>query len=261
MNRPLLCAALAASACLLGCGEDTSYMPLEQGSQWSYTVYDSAELPTHIEVVKPARVGRDMGWELKSPHLGPLTLIWEGGVLKTNLISGTSFDPPLPLLNTKAGFIEPGKDAQATKDRQLGIAQWSGRLMAAGQWHEAKARLTQTLLDKDDPDKKLARSKAEGCRVQLILEWGGQTREITTSFVKGRGIIRQTSKLAGKEGSVSMIYLSGPLRALGTPAQAGPKGEPEAPQGGQATPSEPQSTPQGQEETQSADPATESSPT
>lgn len=261
MNRQLLCAALAVSACLLGCGEDTSYMPLEQGSQWSYTVFDSAELPTHIEVAKPTRVGKEMGWELKSPHLGPLTLIWEGGVLKTTLISGTSFDPPLPLLSVKAGFIEAGKEAQATKERQLGIVQWSGRLMIAGQWHEAKARLTQTLLEKDDPDKKLARSKAEGCRVQMVLEWDDQSREITTSFVKGRGIIRQTSKLAGKEGSVSMIYLSGPLRSLGTSSRPATKGEHEAPRADQATPSEPQSSPEGQEDSQTVDPATESSPT
>lgn len=261
MKNPLLCAALLISFGLIGCGEDTSYMPLEQGSQWSYTVYDSAELPTHIEVAKPVRVGKDMGWELKSPHLGPLTMIWEEGTLKTSLISGTSFDPPLPLLNTRAGFIEPGKEAQATTEKQVGIAQWSGRLMIAGQWHEAKAKLTQFLLDKDDPDKKLARSKAEGCRVQMTLEWGDQSREITTSFVKGRGIIRQTSKLAGKEGSVSMVYLSGPLRSLGVPARPAPKKEPEAPQGGQATPTEPQSSPEGQEDSQSADPATESSPT
>lgn len=261
MRGSLPCAALLVLACLAGCGEDTSYMPLEQGSQWSYTVYDSAELPTHVEVAKPVRVGKEMGWELKSPHLGPLTLIWEGGALKTNLISGTSFDPPLPLLDTRAGFIDPGKEAQATKERQLGLGQWSGRLMIAGKWHDAKVRMTQTLLDKDDPDKKLARSKAEGCRVHMTLEWDGQMREITTSFVKGRGIIRQTSKLAGKEGSVSMVYLGGPLRALGTPSRSGSRAAPVDPQAGQATPSQPQSSPEGQEETQKADPATESSPT
>ncbi len=262
MKWPLLCAALAAFACLVGCAEDTGYMPLEQGSQWSYTVYDSAELPTHLEVSKPVRVGRNMGWELKSPHLGPLTLIWEGGILKTSLISGTVFDPPLPLLSLGAGFRKPDDDELSQKaGKPLGVVTWSGRMMIAGTWHDATAHLTQAQLAKDDPDKKLARSEAEGCRVNLVLEWDGQSREITTSFVKGRGIIRQTSKTTGKEGSISMVYLSGPLKALSAPAKPSPKEEPAVPRDDQANQAEPQSTPQGQQGNRPEPPATESAPT
>lgn len=254
---------LGAAVLLSGCGDEASYMPLAQGTQWSYTVYDSAELPTQIEVVKPARVGKDLGWELMSPHLGPLTLAWQGPQLKSSLLSGTTFDPPLILLDVSAGFRTPDKEPPApAKGRlPLGEAAWSGRLKIAGEWHEASAHLVQTLLDKKDPDKKLARSEAEGCRVALTLTWGEETREILTSYVRGRGIIRQTSRSPDKEGSVSLVYLNGPLKVMGAPARKSQEAEPSDPQADPATQAEPQSTPQGQKETEPGAPATGSSPT
>lgn len=261
MRHPSLL-LVGAIALLSGCGDEASYMPLAQGTQWSYTVYDSAELPTQIEVTKPARVGNDLGWELRSPHLGPLTLAWQGPVLKTSLLSGTAFDPPLPMLDVSAGFRIPDKEPPAPKKgkRPLGEASWAGRMRIAGVWHDASAHLVQTLLDKKDPDKKLARSEAEGCRVAMTLTWGDQTREILTSYVRGRGIIRQTSKSPDKEGSVSLVYLNGPLKVMGAAAKKSPEAEPEAPQDDPATQAEPQSTPEGQKATELGAPATESSP-
>lgn len=264
MNFKLLLAGLAGCVVLCGCAADTSYMPLEEGTQWSYTVYDSAELPTQIEVAAPKRVGQEMGWELRSPHLGPMELGWKGPILRASLLSGTTFDPPLTLLDVSAGFVDTeAKDQSGTKPgrRPLGEATWKGRMRVAGKWHEAEATLKQTLLTKKDPDKKLARSESGGCRVLLTLTWGDHSREILTSYVKGRGIIRQTSKVVGQEGSVSLYYLSGPVKAEAEPVKPKDEAEPADPQADPATPASPQNTPQGQPATPSEAPATQQNPT
>ncbi len=264
MKLTLPLAGLVGCAALAGCSADTSYMPLEEGTQWSYTVYDSAELPTQLEAAAPKRVGQEMGWELRSSHLGPLEMGWKGPVLRASLLSGTTFDPPLTLLDVSAGFVDTEAKVQPeTKPgrRPLGTAVWHGRARMAGVWHDAKAVLYQTLLTKNDPDKKLARSDASGCRVVLTLTWEGHTREIVTSYVKGRGIIRQTSKLSGQEGSVSLYYLSGPVKAEAEPAKNGKGAEPSVPQAEPTTQAEPQNIPQGQPENQQGTPATEPSPT
>lgn len=264
MRLMLPLAGLICCAALFGCSADTSYMPLEEGTQWSYTVYDSAELPTQITVASPKRVGQEMGWELKSSHLGPLEMGWKGPILRASLLSGTSFDPPLTMLDVSAGFVDTEAKVQPeTKPgkKPIGEASWHGKVRVAGVWHDAEAKLYQTLLTKRDPDKKLARSEASGCRVTLTLTWEGVTREIITSYVKGRGIIRQTSKILGEEGSVSLYYLSGPVKAELQQTTTEEEGGPGGPQGDSSTPASPQNTPQGQTESQPGSPATESSPT
>lgn len=265
MKFSLSLTGLICCIALAGCAADTSYMPLEEGTQWSYTVYDSAELPTQVEVVGPKRVGQEMGYELRSPHLGAVEMGWKGSILRASLLSGTTFDPPMTLIDVSAGFVDtesklPPPEEKPGK-RPFGEAAWQGRMKIAGTWHKAEATLKQTLLTKKDPDKKLARSEAGGCRVLLTLTWGDQTREILTSYVKGRGIVRQTSKLVGKEGSVSLFYLSGPVKSDSEPIKDSSRKEPEDPEVDPATQAEPQNTPPAQPEIPTGAPATELSPT
>ncbi len=89
---------LFLAACF-GCGKPDRLFPMQVGNEWTYNVKTTlAEFVTKISISRRVPVAGVEGYELTSP-MGVSRLAWKGDVLYASALSGTRFNPPLPILN------------------------------------------------------------------------------------------------------------------------------------------------------------------
>jgi hypothetical protein len=199
-----------------GCvAASTDYMPLSPGAKWSYQIEEAGTLYTSYEVKGQAYVGREKGWRIVS-DLGESRMAWWNGMLRASMLSGTVFDPPLPLLvPAKAEPLPKKKGTSSTSARttapekpKVKPIRWKGRAMRGAVWMEATGELVQQEAAKDDRDLAFSRSGGRGIRAYLTLTIQGETHETLTVYREGIGVVRQLIQRPSRP-PMNLIYSSG----------------------------------------------------
>lgn len=189
----------------LGCAAPASYMPLNRGLEWTYSV--RAGFQNYVEVVKvgPAiPMGVVRGSRLES-NLGTSEFGWNKNRLLVNRFANSAFSPPMPILIE--GFVpikEKGKvrGPKFSENNQI-AAHWSGELRALGVSKPATAELLQR------PE----RIEINGQTVETVLtilriHSGPSTLETKTWFQRGKGIVQQEQRTRKNEASIERLILA-----------------------------------------------------
>jgi hypothetical protein len=119
--------------------------------------------------------------------MGTSVLSWSGSKLLAKDLPGTRFLPPVPILNTNLESDTWGGTIRSVLGDQMGTA---------------------SLTHKEE-DFKLSGSKSKSIKSMLKLEFGGKSRELTTWFISGVGVVRQEERVQG-ELIRTIEYVSGP---------------------------------------------------
>lgn len=175
--------ALLPAVLLVGCrsGGDT-LMPLGTGKVWQYQV--TSGLTTAVQTVKvtgPTSVGPFAGWSVRGDG-AESRLAWDGGRLFAGCLAGTSYRPPLPLV-----------DADAKT--------WKGE---ADSGFGAKP-MTATITNKKAKETVGSRPMD----VTLVDVKFSNGDEALTWFAPGIGIVRQEQRREDRL-VAKLVYLSGP---------------------------------------------------
>ena len=128
------------------------------------------------------------GYELTGP-LGTARLAWHGPRLVAETLCGTTYDPPIPLL-----------DARLPQTPVV----WSGTVMAPSTASDAKATLIHVATDT-----MFASRKTEAVETVLKLQAGRQLIELDSWFVDGVGLVKQEERTNDVE-TVRMSMTGGP---------------------------------------------------
>lgn len=188
----LLLACCVAAAAGIGCngsGGD-QLMPLKKDATWEYQMrMGLASTVDTWTVIGPARVGGSMGWEMTGPG-GSSRLGWSDGTLWAQMLGGTTYLPPIPLVAANM------KEAEGVK--------WQGVVTVASRRYPAKAELTQAT-----EKFKVAGRNLTATRSDLLISMNGKTMSITTWFAPGIGVVRQEERSADQL-LRSIEYLRGP---------------------------------------------------
>jgi hypothetical protein len=166
---------------VVGCARGGDLMPLERGLSWTYRV--SREFGSRVETVKVVSsvpVGRHHGWRLEGPS-GTSKIAFADQTLWASELSGTRFDPPVPL----AGLIEK---------------KWKGLIQTPRGPVRAEGKLTS----KSD--------KGQDLESLLSLSGPGLELEVTTWTRSGVGIARQDERSGGRRLSRSEL-VAGPTKS------------------------------------------------
>jgi hypothetical protein len=168
---------------LLGCNRtDTSYMPLQPGKKWLYSV-SSGLLKDVVTVQVSGRqsVAGLEGYVLLS-DFGRTTLAWQDQTLVASELANSRFSPPIPILNVaKIPGMNTPKD-----DPLVVCGTWSGKVETPGKLQPAMAKLRQrtTVLEARGGSRKCAESVAE-------ISIGKASVELRTWFAPNEGIVSQ----------------------------------------------------------------------
>lgn len=158
-----------------GCGSDTDWMPLEEGRSWTYYVQTPAI--NRVETLRceePVRVGATRGWKITS-DAGVSKLAWSGSDLLASELLGTSYDPPLRLLDASS---------------QTARWEYSGTC----QWGMTTAKITMTA--RQAPDKLRAGGQdRSSILVTHEFTFDGKKHELKTWYQLGLGVIRQEHRI------------------------------------------------------------------
>ncbi|MCW5940287.1 MAG: hypothetical protein KF884_11215 [Fimbriimonadaceae bacterium] len=171
-------AVWALALIALGCARGGELMPLERGISWTYRV--SREFGSRVEtvtVVSTEPVGRHLGWRLDGPS-GTSKIAIAERTLWASELSGTRFDPPVPL----GGQIEH---------------KWAGVV----QTPRGSVRAEGKLASKAD--------KGQDLESVLSLTGPGLDLQVTTWTRPGIGIVRQDERSGGRRLSRSEL-VAGP---------------------------------------------------
>lgn len=158
---------LAAAVVLAGCSKSSDLFPLKEGNEWRYI--SKGQLGQFLNEVKVTRafpVAKGQGWELTG-SLGDSVLSWQGSILYATVLSGTRYNPPLPL-------VDGGK-----KETTL---PWKGNIFMAGKLYKAKAETEQK--EGDFNGKK-------AIETDLMVDMGQKKIKVTTLYVRGKGPVSQ----------------------------------------------------------------------
>jgi hypothetical protein len=181
---------------LAGCSKPHELMPLRVGNEWRYNA--STNLGRFLNTVKvtrevPTQMG--MGYELRG-WMGDSILVWDGSILKATVLSGTRFNPPIPILD--------GAQAEAT-------LKWKGRVHSAGTTEDATADLKQTSTEWGSGN------KVKATETNLNLVTSARTLTVNTVYVRGKGPVSQSQHVsvgsAQSSFEVSLEYLHGPYKS------------------------------------------------
>jgi len=180
-----------AAAIVAGCnGGNDSLMPMKKGAKWEYQMrMGLASTVDRWSVTGPARVGGDMGWEISGPG-GTSRLGWSGGQLRAQMLAGTTYMPPVTLLDSSL--------------KEGDTAKWSGMVTVASRRYDAKAQLNQST-----EKFKVAGRNLTVTRCELELSINGKSTTVTTWFAPSIGIVRQEER-SGDQLLRSIEYLQGP---------------------------------------------------
>lgn len=162
----LLCAA---------CGTNTGWMPLEQGRTWTYYVQTPAiNRVESLRCERAVRVGLARGWSITS-EAGSSKLAWSGSNLIASELLGTTFDPPLKLL-----------DASSTH------AKW--KYSGLCQWGMATAKISVSAWQAPD-NLRAGGQDRSSILVTHQFSLDGKHHELKTWYQMGTGVIRQEHRI------------------------------------------------------------------
>lgn len=193
MKRRLLLGFGVLIAC--GCSQGDPLFPLRMGNEWSYSVKTGlAEYVESIKVSKELPVGGRQGYELTS-SMGMTRLAWVDGVLLATALTGTRFNPPIPVL---------------TSSEDTATLKWKGRMYSGGHTYEADATVTQSPDALHRDGRRLAAIKTA-----TLIRLSDREIEIQSWYVTGTGLVNQVqrTRMQGQESGrfdLEMDYLSGP---------------------------------------------------
>lgn len=187
---PLIAIAIAAIA---GCSKPHDLYPLKVGNQWQYTANNHLGVFLHtVKVTRETPTPLGMGYELRG-SLGDSIVVWDGPILRATVLSGTRFNPPLPLLDSTRAEAE---------------LSWKGRMHSAGKTLEATATLKQTNTEWGTGN------KVKATQTDLTIRSAERTVTVTTIYVRSRGPVSQTQHVSIANGQpafeVSLEHLNGP---------------------------------------------------
>lgn len=188
-------ALLVIVAAMAGCDSRDNLFPLRVGNEWSYGV--KTGLADYVEAIKVSRqvpVAGVQGYELTS-SMGITRIAWKGETLYARVLTGTRFEPPLPILN--------GAEEKHTY-------RWEGSIYSAGKAYKGTATIEQDA-------ESLTQSGHKLNTIKSVITVRLPDREIRTEsfYAPGTGLVNQVERttLNGQETArfdVEMDYLSGP---------------------------------------------------
>ncbi|MBL8087227.1 MAG: hypothetical protein JNM85_04045 [Chthonomonas sp.] len=190
MNKRIAGAALTAIV-VAGCSQPkTSYLPLEVGYEWKYTV--TAGLQSSVETLKCVQndsVAGTSGFRLQGPA-GQSRYAWKAGVLVAEELAGTRYAPELPIF---APGLAKGKNMT-----------WKGQITIAHRTFTASG-----VLMTESGKISFGGRETNSLRSELTLTLKDQPFKIVTWYVDRVGMVRQEER-AGDRLMRSVEYISGP---------------------------------------------------
>lgn len=179
IQRTLVLSGLVLTATVMnGCSTAPNPMPLEIGREWTYAV--SAGFQKFVEpvrVVARVPVSKTEGYKLEGP-LGTSHLAYEDGKLIASKFANSSFEPPLPLLDTRL------KNESKSKSWS-----WTGSLRSFGYDRPASATISQSRAKVD-----IAGESIDAIRTDILIRSKSAQIEIRTWFRPGYGIVQQEQR-------------------------------------------------------------------
>ncbi len=163
---------------LNGCSAAPNPMPLDLGREWTYAV--SAGFQKFVEpvrVVGRVPVSKTEGYKLEGP-LGTSHLVYEDGKLIASKFANSSFEPPLPLLDTRL------KNESKPKNWA-----WTGSLRSFGYDRPASATISQSKTKVD-----IAGESIDAIRTDILIRSKSAQIELRTWFRPGYGIVQQEQR-------------------------------------------------------------------
>jgi hypothetical protein len=175
---------------MIGCAPGPeAYFPLRKGAQWTFSVRSGLDRRVEVaRVTEPTSVGEDPGWVLASDS-GESRLAWRKGTLVAELLSGTRFSPPIPLLAPRS----------VSEERS-----WAGIATTMGKAYEASALLRQS-----SGTRELGPSKVQAIHATLLVQLPGKKVELDAWYGRGVGPMWQEQRSNG--------YLDRGIQYLGGP--------------------------------------------
>ncbi len=177
-RAPLALAGVTVAWALNGCSAAPKPMPLELGREWTYAV--SAGFQKFVEpvrVVGTVPVSRSQGYKLEGP-LGTSHLAYEDGKLIASKFANSTFEPPLPLLDTRL--------KNETKPKNWS---WTGSLRSFGYDRPASATISQSKAKVD-----IAGESIDAIRTDVLIRSKAAQIEVRTWFRPGYGIVQQEQR-------------------------------------------------------------------
>ena len=190
---------------LSGCAPTSNLMPLNPGSEWTYSV--TSGFQTYLSKVKVGEksvMGSKVGVQVVSP-LGINEFAWDGKTLVVGRFANARFVPPVPLVVD--GF-EPKKPKDKKKsDSELDPNQiakrWRGEMRSFGQTRTCTAQLFQR------PEKiENSGQSVRTIRTILRIYTGKSVIETKTWFQSGKGIVQQEQRTQKDSNSVGSLSTS-----------------------------------------------------
>jgi len=164
-------------------------MPLSVGHVWTYDVHGRRlSQVVQMRVNRRVAVSDVNGYELVGP-LGTARLAWRGPKLVAETLSGTTYDPPIPLLDARL--------PQAPLS-------WRGTVTAPAAVSSAGATLTHVLTDWTFASRKMA-----AVETILKLQAGRRRIELDSWFIDGVGLVQQEER-SGDVEPVRITMTGGP---------------------------------------------------
>lgn len=118
------------------CGCQKNDDPFEVGTSWLYNIDDGVHhYQTHIRVSRNLTVFNNKGFELSGP-MGVSRLVILNDICYASQLSGSTFDPPLPIFK-----LAP---IGGPEDKIVKVQDWEGRLIFLKDSQSARATLTQS---------------------------------------------------------------------------------------------------------------------
>ncbi len=179
IKQPVAVLGLCGLALFLhGCSAAPNPMPLDLGREWTYAV--SAGFQKFVEpvrVVGRVPVSKTEGYKLEGP-LGTSHLAYEDGKLIASKFANSSFEPPLPLLDTRL------KNESKPKSWA-----WTGSLRSFGYDRPASATISQSKTKVD-----FAGESIDAIRTDILIRSKSAQIELRTWFRPGYGIVQQEQR-------------------------------------------------------------------
>lgn len=174
---------------LSGCSAQPDLMPLKQGATWVYEVTTPIGKSVRTVVAQSsASVGHLSGYELVSES-GASQVAWNGRSLVAGKLSGTFYDPPLPIL---------------LPDLTEKPVEWHGKIIGPLGTENASAKIVQKLVERPVLGRK---TKCTHVAVTIKLPKSETVTELW--FASGYGMVLQEERRDGVLIN-KLTYVSGP---------------------------------------------------
>ncbi|MBX3111970.1 MAG: hypothetical protein KF857_08170 [Fimbriimonadaceae bacterium] len=178
---------LVPLALVAGCqAGDDALMPLGTGKVWQYQVTSGLTSGVQeVKVVGPTSVGPYSGWSLRGDG-AETRLAWAGRRLVAAELAGTTYSPPLPL-------VDP--------DAMTKVVEWDGQVDSGAGPQSVKA----TLKLKQDKDT-VGNRRVTVTMADIVFSNGD---EALVWFAPHIGVVRQEQRRKDRL-VAKLVYLSGP---------------------------------------------------